>query len=160
MTLACVSATTGVSTATNARTPADSVGLWALAPLAPESESARMATCCARKLIDSPRSGSWRRRRPRPTIRQYAVDRRRARSRQSESETRRHEHEFQLVVRETVLELDDEDRAEHVGRERESDRTGQEAEQERNCTEALEHGDERTGDAREWGAHLGERAGD
>src|SRR4051812_29837578 len=119
-----------------------------------------MARCCARNVIDAPRSGSWRRRRSRPTIRQYAVDRCRARARQSESETRRQEHEFQLVVRETVLELDDDDRPEHVGGQRESDRTSQEAKQERDCPEALEHGYERASDPGKWGAHLGERAGD
>src|SRR5437868_5499487 len=75
-----------------------------------------------------------------------------------ESHARGAEQELQLVVREPLAELHQENRAEHVACEGDRERTRQEAEYEGNGSKDLEQRDQRSHDSGKRHSHVGERA--
>ena len=93
------------------------------------------------------------------TTSKQSVDGEPAGSRENESEARPKKQEFELIARESSLELDQQDGTEHVAHEAERDQTSQQTDHESNTAEELEYPDQRSHQAWERDAHLRERTG-
>ena len=92
------------------------------------------------------------------TTSNQSVDGEPAGSRENESEARPKKQEFELIARESILELDQQDGSEHVAHEAERDQTSQQTDHESNTAEELEYPDQRSHQAWERDAHVRERA--
>jgi hypothetical protein len=95
-----------------------------------------------------------------PTIGDHRIYRESAGAGESQSDARAKQEKLELEVREAILQLHQQNSAEHVADESERDETSEEAEDERDPAEELKYSDKRAHESRSRYAHARECARD